>query len=115
MSSTDVQNVRDWRKETTDATPLEQNLDPVTILASGAEDSNLDWLDKRVNNDPPSPSAGTGAGQTSREEAIQFKTRKQNLERSASAAGARRSDNDADLLGFTTPARKGAARKVLGV
>lgn len=44
----------------------------------------------------------------------QFSTRAQDLAHRAAGAGARRSDNDADLLGFTRTATRGAARKILG-
>ena len=43
-----------------------------------------------------------------------FETRAQAITQQARAAGATRTDNDADLLGFTVPKRKGAARAVLG-
>lgn len=44
----------------------------------------------------------------------QFATRRQDLERRAGAAGASRSGNDADLLGYTGTARRGASRVILG-
>jgi hypothetical protein len=43
-----------------------------------------------------------------------FETRAQKMGSQARAAGATRTDHDADLLGFTVPKRKGAARAVLG-
>lgn len=59
---------------------------------------------------PPAPPPGQpGAPATE-----QFSTREQDLQRRAAGAGARRSENDADLLGFTTTATRGAARKILG-
>lgn len=44
----------------------------------------------------------------------EFATREQVISQQARAAGAVRTDNDADLLGFTTPRRKGATRALLG-
>lgn len=43
-----------------------------------------------------------------------FETRSQALGQQARAAGATRTDNEADLLGFTAPRRKGAVRALLG-
>lgn len=43
-----------------------------------------------------------------------FETRAQKMGAQARAAGATRTDNEADLLGFTVPKRKGAARAILG-
>lgn len=45
----------------------------------------------------------------------QFVTRGQDLQSKALAAGAQRSDNQADLLGYVTPAkRRSASRAILG-
>lgn len=44
----------------------------------------------------------------------QFATRKQALGNRAAAAGVTRSDNDADVLGYTVPRRRSAAREILG-
>lgn len=44
----------------------------------------------------------------------EFETRAQKLGRQAAAGGATRSGNDADMLGYVTPKRKGAARRTLG-
>lgn len=46
--------------------------------------------------------------------AAQFETRKQALGQRAAAAGATRSDNDADVLGYAAPRRRSAARAILG-
>lgn len=43
----------------------------------------------------------------------QFATREQAVQRAAVAAGAQRSESDADLLGYTTPKRR-SARRTLG-
>jgi hypothetical protein len=45
----------------------------------------------------------------------QFATRESEMQRQAAAAGAVRSENDADLLGFTTTKKKSAARQTLGL
>lgn len=44
----------------------------------------------------------------------QFATRKQAIGAAAVAAGAQRSENEADLLGYTTPKRRAASRTLLG-
>lgn len=44
----------------------------------------------------------------------QFATRKQAIGAAAVAAGAQRSDNEADLLGYTAPKRRAASRTLLG-
>ena len=44
----------------------------------------------------------------------QFATRAQSIQRAAAAAGAQRSDNEADLLGYTAPKRRAASRTLLG-
>lgn len=44
----------------------------------------------------------------------EFETREQAISQQARAAGAARLDNDADLLGFTSPRRKGQTRALLG-
>jgi hypothetical protein len=44
-----------------------------------------------------------------------FATRDQQMQRQAAAAGATRSENDADLLGYTGPKKKSAARQTLGL
>lgn len=44
----------------------------------------------------------------------QFATREQSIQKAAAAAGAQRSDNEADLLGYSAPKRKTASRVLLG-
>jgi hypothetical protein len=44
----------------------------------------------------------------------ELKTREQALGKRAAAAGATRSDNDADVLGFSGPKRRAASRSILG-
>lgn len=44
----------------------------------------------------------------------QFATREQDVQRKASAAGALRSENDADLLGYAAPKKRSASRALLG-
>jgi hypothetical protein len=46
---------------------------------------------------------------------VDFATRDAMVQRQAAAAGAVRSENDADLLGTVGTKKRGAARKVLGV
>lgn len=43
-----------------------------------------------------------------------FATRQQQVQQRASGAGAVRSTNDADMLGFATPKKRGASRTLLG-
>lgn len=43
-----------------------------------------------------------------------FKTREDAIQRAAIAAGATRSENDADLLGYTPVKRRSASRSLLG-
>jgi hypothetical protein len=91
MSSPDVQN-------------LKLNSDPATKLL-------LNWnktdADKKKN--PPPPDDGTPL------DPVQFDTRSQDYSSQARAAGATRTGNDADLLGFTSAYRRaGQARKILG-
>ena len=44
----------------------------------------------------------------------EFATREAMAQRQAVAAGAQRSENEADLLGYSPPKRRGAARALLG-
>lgn len=114
MSSTDVQNVRDWKEDVSGGT---STYDPVTYGLHGLEDTNLDWIDKRVNDDVPGGDTGsTGSTGSARgPDPVQFETRRQEMGRKAGAASARRSRSDADLLGFMAPTRRiGQARKILG-
>ncbi len=43
-----------------------------------------------------------------------FKTREENINQRASAAGATRSGNDADVLGYSLPRKRSAGRAILG-
>lgn len=43
-----------------------------------------------------------------------FATRERSLDQRASAAGAQRSDNDADVLGYALPRKRSAGREILG-
>lgn len=61
------------------------------------------------NKSTPPPPGGDAPS-----DPVQFQTRRQDLERRAASAGARRSANDADLLGFTGTASRNSARKILG-
>lgn len=45
---------------------------------------------------------------------VEFATRDALVKRQAAAAGAQRSENDADLLGYSTPKRRAASRQLLG-
>lgn len=44
----------------------------------------------------------------------EFDVREQAMGQRASAAGAQRSDNDADVLGFALPRKRSAGRAILG-
>ena len=60
----------------------------------------------------PAPAEPTNADINAR--AKDFETRGQVLDQRASAAGATRSDNDADVLGYVLPRKRSAGRAILG-
>jgi hypothetical protein len=66
--------------------------------------------------DAPSPAAlPSPGGSAVANRTAEFATREANIKRQATAAGAQRSENDADLLGYTPARRKSAAaRHLLG-
>jgi hypothetical protein len=66
--------------------------------------------------DAPSPAGLPSRGDPAvANRTAEFATREASVKRQAAAAGAQRSENDADLLGYTAPRRKSAAtRSLLG-
>jgi hypothetical protein len=91
MSSPDIQNVK-------------LNADPAAKAAFGWNKTDAD---KKKNPPPPVDNLPL--------DPVQFDTRSQDYSSQARAAGATRTGNDADLLGFTSAYRRaGQARKILG-
>ncbi len=60
----------------------------------------------------PQPAPVASANSTARTE--DFALREQSLAQRAAGAGATRTDNDADLLGYALPRRHSAGRAILG-
>lgn len=74
-----------------------------------------DWSPDLNKKPGEGPSLGRGPNDKSIEaRAGQFETREQRISGQARAAGTTRSENDADLLGYSVPRRKGQARTILG-
>lgn len=73
-------------------------------------------IDKILGGGDKVPEAQPAAPRTKEVEirANEFDSREQLLGQRATAAGATRSDNEADLLGFSVPKKKSAARSILG-
>lgn len=114
MSSQDVGNARGWRADVNKTKPPLENKIGLTAAITGAENSNLDWIEKRTN--PPVPGGSSTGSQKSNPapDPVQFATLRQSMDDSARAAGATRTGNDADLLGFVRPRRlAGQARRIL--
>ena len=65
------------------------------------------------SKDAPAP-APAPVDKKVEERAGDFAAREQSLGQKAAAAGAQRSDNDADLLGYTLPKKRSAGREILG-
>lgn len=73
--------------------------------------------DKKPEPAPATAAATELAGPQNKDveaRAADFATREQVVGQRAAAAGATRSDNDADLLGYVTPKRRAASRLLLG-
>ena len=92
--------------------------DPLKIMA-GSNDRQLAGLDDGPLNPnnlkkEPLPTRGPGDPDIEKRATEQFATRDALMQRQATAAGATRSENDADLLGTVSPRKKSsAARKRL--
>ena len=92
--------------------------DPLKIM-SGSNDRQLAGLDDGPLNPnnlkkEPLPQRGANDPEIEKRATEQFATRDALMQRQASAAGATRSENDADLLGYASPRkRSGVARKRL--
>jgi hypothetical protein len=113
MSSQDVKKIRDPEKFNVENKVMggdwQKYSDP------GASEANR-LFDKWENKyfPPPPPPPGT-EGSTPADPAVQFETRRQQYSDQARAAGAQRTGNDADLLGFgVSRKRVGEARRILG-
>jgi len=91
-------------------------LDPIGDAIGGL------FGDKKDDSKPadtPAPAAEPAVSVEPKNEKIEaradeFATREQALGQRASTAGAQRSENDADLLGYVTPKKRSASRAILG-
>lgn len=72
----------------------------------------LGGSDKSPDPVPPPPPAPKNEAIEAR--GTDFATRERALDQRASAAGAQRSDNDADVLGYALPRKRSAGREILG-
>lgn len=76
-------------------------VDPLGILSAGGDKPKKDSEAAPAN--PAIEARGTD-----------FAARERTIDQRASAAGATRSDNDADLLGYVLPKKRSAGREILG-
>lgn len=95
--------------------------DPLHLQPAGLRKAESDPLNLYSAFDKPKtpdaaavPSKGPSDAAVAQRAGVQMATRGDELQRQAQAAGATRSDNDADLLGYNTPKKKAASRMLLG-
>ena len=89
-------------------------IDPISSLIGAGVKSVSKGIHSKTSGVQPLPERGGPADpEIAKRVTEQMATREAGLQRAAVAAGAQRSENDADLLGYTTPKRR-SARRTLG-
>ncbi len=78
-------------------------LDPIGAMLHGGDKKEAD-----------KPAEAPAAAPAIEARSPDFEVRKQDIGQRAASAGAARSENDADLLGYTPPRKRNVSREILG-
>jgi hypothetical protein len=115
MSSQDVKKIRDPEKFNVENKVMGGDWQKVSDPGAFEANRLFDKWQNKYFPDPAASGAGAPAGSPPADPAVQFDTRRQEYADQARAAGAQRTGNDADLLGFGVSRRRaGQARRILG-